>query len=230
MSTVNKVLLLVGSPKPKDSTSESLGSYLLERIVENSVEGEVETETIRIHTQLRSEEKIEDILSKIDGSDLLLLAFPLYIDSLPRPVIRLLELITEHRSTPPWEKPKIAVICNCGFPESAHNALAIHMCQMFATGAGMGWLGGLPLGGGSAIAGRSLTELGGLVRNVRKALDIAAAALATGEAVPKEAVELLAKPMIPRWLYLLIGNHSWNRTARKNGVKGQLYNRPYAKQ
>ena len=230
MSNVGKVILLVGSPKAKNSTSESLGSYLLDQIVESGVGDKIETETIRIHSYLRSEEKIQDILSKVYEAELLLLAFPLYIDSLPWPVIRLLELISEHRPTTGQKMPKIAVICNCGFPESSQNVLAVQICQLFASGVGMDWLGGLALGGGGAIGGKSLTELGGLVRNVRTSLDIAALALAAGEVIPGEALELMAKALIPKWLYILIGNHNWKRTARKNGVKGELYNRPYVEQ
>ena len=59
---------------------------------------------------------------------------------------------------------------------------------------------------------------------------MAAVALAAGEAVPGESVELLAKPLIPGWLYIFMGNRGWKRVAKKNGVKGELYNRPYVKQ
>ena len=51
------------------------------------------------------------------------------------------------------------------------------------------------------------------MRNV-KSLDLAADALAKGEAIPEEAVKLMARPLVPRWLYLLIGNRGWVRGAK----------------
>jgi multimeric flavodoxin WrbA len=38
MSTTRKMLLLVGSPKRGKSTSESIGTYLLERVKEKGIE------------------------------------------------------------------------------------------------------------------------------------------------------------------------------------------------
>jgi len=44
--------------------------------------------------------------------------------------------------------------------------------------------------------------MGGMVRNVTRSLDLAAAALAEGKPVPQEAVELMAKPLVPAWGYI----------------------------
>ena len=106
---------------------------------------------------------------------------------------------------------------NCGFPEAAHNATALAICKRFAAEAGFEWAGGLALGMGEAIGGRPLEKTGGMLRNVRKALEMSAAALAEGQPLPEKAARLMAAPLVPRWLYMLIGNLRWRRQAKNTG-------------
>ncbi len=224
MSAVKNVLLLIGSPKATRSTSESLGTYLLDKIREQ----EVETEKILVATAIKTEQGIEGLLKALDCSDLVILAFPLYIDSLPYPVIRALELIADHRSkTGMPGKKRLVAICNCGFPEAEHTDTALAMCRQFARETGIEWAGGLGLGSGGAIDGRDLNKRGGMVKNVRRSLDIAAGALCQGVAVPEEAIKLMSERLMPVWLYLLIGGSGWKRLARKNGVIDKIDGQPY---
>ena len=95
MNKPKHVLLLVGSPRGPHSTSESLGAYLLRKLQEYSLE----TEKVYLHPSLKTHENRANLLRAVDSSDLLILAFPLYVDSLPSPVIAALELIAEHWKT-----------------------------------------------------------------------------------------------------------------------------------
>ncbi|MEA2026668.1 MAG: NAD(P)H-dependent oxidoreductase, partial [Chloroflexota bacterium] len=90
---VRRALLLVGSPRTRKSTSNSLGSYLHERLAARSIE----TKTVYPHTVLRSVSRTQALLDAADAADLLTLAFPLYVDSLPAPTIETLERIAAHR-------------------------------------------------------------------------------------------------------------------------------------
>ena len=98
MKTPRKALLLVGSPKPGASSSESLGAYLLEELEKRGVE----TQTMHVTKAVRSEEATEELLAAVDSADLVVLSFPLYIDSLPAPAIRALELIAGRRAGERW--------------------------------------------------------------------------------------------------------------------------------
>ena len=75
------------------------------------------------------------------------------------------------------------------------------------------------------ITGRPLSELGGRVRNVMKALDVAAAAIAEGESVPKRVVDLMAKPMLSLALYVWMANRGRNRQLKEYGTRPRLYKR-----
>jgi hypothetical protein len=224
MSTRKRVLLLVGSAKLPRSTSESLGAYLLERLGERGLE----TETILLHRLFRADENFGGLPAAVESADLLVLAFPLYIDSLPYLVVRALELLARHRAVRTDEKrQQMACIVNCGFPEARHIEPAVAICRRFAEEAGFEWAGGLALGGGEMINGQPLQDLGGRVRNVIRSLALTADALADGKPVPEEAVALMARPSIPAWMYVLVGGIGWRRRARKYGAQRRLKDQPY---
>ena len=150
-------LLLVGSPKPGESTSESLGAYLLEALEK----GGVKTQTLHVDQgrALRTS-RAKDCLEAVASSDLVVLSFPLYVDSLPAPTTRALELIAAARAgsagagAPADEhSPAFLAICQSGFAEAEHSAVAIEICRNFARSAGFAWAGGLVMPEGGMISG-----------------------------------------------------------------------------
>ncbi len=224
MNAQQHVLLLVGSVRRPRSTSESLGTYLVERLGERGFEAE----TLLLHRALKSDKSRAELLTATDRADLLVIAFPLYVDSLPFLVIQAMELVAQHRRVRAGgQRQRLMVIINCGFPEAQHNDAAQGICQQFAREAGFEWAGGLSMGGGSAINGQALSEVQGMARNVIKALDLSAEALAAGKSVPPEALGTMSKPIIPSWAYILMGGWGWKRQAKKHGVNKQLRDRPY---
>ena len=52
-------------------------------------------------------------------------------------------------------------------------------------------------------------------------------ALAEGKPVPQEAIESMAKPITPTWMYALLGGLGWKRRAKKHGAQKKLRDRPY---
>jgi len=216
-----RVLLLVGSPKgPGKSVSEALGAYVIEKM---EVRG-WSSETISIRTSLQLDEGRAALLKAVKTADLIILSFPLYVDSLPAPVIRAMELIAEHRSK---KNARFAVIANCGFPEAQHNKVVIAICRRFAHASGLEWAGGLALGMGGAVSSQRLKEQGGMVRNIVKSLDLTVDGLVEDRPVPDEAIRLMAKPLIPGWMYTTMGNIGWRRQAKRCGVRKKLRDRPY---
>jgi multimeric flavodoxin WrbA len=222
---VRSATLLVGSPRMAKSTSASLGGYLFERMSEQGVR----TETIQIYKAFDNPEKMKHLLESLDHSELVVLAFPLYIDSLPAPVLETLRTIARHRSGQE-SNARFAAIANCGFIESHHNENALASCAAFAREAGFSWMGSVSIGGGEGLVhGKPFGELGGPAIPYKKNLDIVARALAAGKPVPEEARRELAKPFTPGWLYRAIGSYGWKKQARRNGVQSQIGARPYVK-
>lgn len=216
-----KALLLVGSPKPRRSSSLSLGEHLVDDLAARGWD----TETIKLRQVMHDPDRL---CAAAAGAEVVVLAYPLYVFGLPAPVVLGLERLAEARSRAEDgpETPRLVAIVNCGFPEHAHNDLSLEMCRLFAAQAGWHWSGGLSLGGGGVIDGNPLRERGPLTRSVRKALELTAAALDAGRDVPAEAVALMAKPMMPPRVYRWVANYGWRHEARANGIAGRLDERP----
>jgi len=243
-----RALLIVGSPKTRPtmgsmaagkspSTSGVLGSYLLERLQGSGWE----TESLTLKASLLRPDGQAELLSATDRADLIILAFPLYVDALPSLVTKALDLIAAHRrATPNPPLQRLVAVVNNGFPEAHQNTLALAICHQFALRSGISWAGGLALGGGESISsGQPLTaphRSGPPVRHVIRALDMTAAALAAGRPVPGEAVTMMARnpmPIVPfavwRAMFVKLGASGFERMAAENGVsKEQLLARPYA--
>jgi len=224
-SEARRALLLVGSPRGKTSTSQALGGYLFEQL---SSQG-IQTETIRLYGVMKSEFQMRKLLEAVDSVHLITFAFPLYVDSIPGPVMAILEKIAEHRrANTSTHTQRFSVIVNCGFPESAHNNTALAICHNFARLTGFEWARGLSLGGGEGVVhGTSLDELDGRAIPLKKSLELAAQALAVGKPIPQEAVALMAKPVVSPWLYWMLGGYGWKQQAKSYGVQNQLKARPY---
>ena len=226
-----RALLLIGSPRGKASTSLSIGGHLLRKLEA----GGMEVEEMTVSAALQSTENQHRLHKTVDAADLVLVAFPLYVDQLPAPLIQMLALIAERRKgilvASPWPGPlvqRLAVIVQCGFPEAVHNRQAVDIMRQFAREAGFVWAGALAMGMGGAVGGKSLEKAGGMVRNVVKALDMAAPCLAAGGDIPEEAAALMAKPLMPRWIYSLAANWGFRREIKKHGARRQVHARPYA--
>ncbi len=218
-----QALVLTGSPKGR-STSSSIGDELEVRLRERGWQ----TGALRILPSLKTDDSWRKLIDEMNKADLVALVTPLYVDSLPAPVTQALERIAQSRGgVSDTGKQGFMAIFNCGFPESFHNYTGLAIARRFAEEAGFVWMGGLALGMGGAIDGRPLAECGRMVRNVQKALKLTADAIDRGDKIPPEAVDLMAKPFLPRWLYIVMGNRGWKRRAKKHGVKGDLYARPY---
>jgi len=212
MST--KALLLVGSPGKLGSNSDRIGQYLLDRMADAGWDTDKEC----ICAVVGDESKLSSVLDKMDSSDLIIFSFPLYVDSLPAPMIRFLERANDHRLAIKATGQRLMAVCQSGFPESHHNDYALRICSIFAADSGFRWAGGLSVGGGGAIGGRDLVESGGMLRHLRHALDLSAQAMVDGADVPPEAKELTNKGIAPPWLYNWIVNRKWKQEARRNGV------------
>jgi hypothetical protein len=229
MKPPQTALLLVGSPKPGESTSESLGAYLFEALEKSGIT----TQKLHVTKAVRSDESREALLAASASADLIVLSFPLYVDCLPGPAIRALELIAAARAGAPGDAPAgedapaFLAICQSGFAEADHSAVAIEICRNFAGSAGFAWAGGLVMSEGGMISGAPMSKVAGRMPRVVKALDLTAAALAEGRPAPDEAVELMAKPAFPPIAYRLMANMGWRSMLKKQGKGEPIDARPF---
>ncbi len=177
---------------------------------------------------LRTEERTAALLAAVNASDIVILAFPLYVDSLPYLVTKALERIAVGRNAQAVERrPQFLAIANCGFPKAAHNATALAICRQYADEAGFAWAGGLALGEGGVLHGQSLAKASGMAHNVVAGMDLTAAVPAEGKPAPAEAIALMARLALPARVYMLLGDIGWLMQARRNRALTRLAARPF---
>ena len=209
-----QVLLLVGSPQGLEKSSSARLGHL---VVDGLEERGWSSESVHLHAVVKSEEGRRELFEAIDRANVVLFAAPLYVDSLPAPAIRALELIAAHRTASDIKRvPRFVSIIHCGFVEPSQNDTCQRILLRFADRARFDSVAGVSLGGGGRIPKR-----------VRSAFDILVEALDLEILVPEEVQRLTRKPMMPGWLYVIGGNVGWKRLADKNGVKDQLRAQPY---
>jgi multimeric flavodoxin WrbA len=192
-------------------------------------EAEIEAEWIHTHDLLQnddgvyvlSDEKVTKIANQIEECDAIFLTFPLYVDSIPSHILRLMEAI-ETRRTKSKNAPLVYCGVNCGFMEAKYTKIAIYMVKLWCRSAKLTFGQAIGFGGGGM--GRSL-KLGhnGPGRNYDRALDEMAHNIKGGAS--DEIIYV--KPHFPRALYIFFGNAGWKSAIKKRGLKPKdLYNRP----
>lgn len=230
MDKFKRAILLIGSPKGKNSSSASLGAYLLNKIEKY----DIAVETVHLHSEISNEAKRIQFLEKIEEADYIILAAPLYVDTLPAKVIKALSLIAENRKKLYVNDIKSAknqsfiAVVNCGFPEAEQNKTALKVYEQFAKEAKFKYLGGIAIGMGGAVSGKSLAEMGGMAKNLIEGLDQAADDIVRDHRLSDSVIEKTSKPLISqKWLYTLIGNFSWRFQGFQNGVYRKMNDKPY---
>jgi multimeric flavodoxin WrbA len=221
---IRKALFIVGSPRGQKSTSMALAKRLAGGLKTRGVE----VETALLRDVVDSAEKTGALVEAAGRADLVVFSFPLYVDHLPAPLIRFLEILSDRPAGLRSEGPGVlAAIVQCGFPETHQNKPALDIMRRFAAKSGFRWAGGLAMGMGGALGGNKLEKGGGMAKNAIRALDLAAENLAKGRPIPAEAVRTMGRPLMPTWLYILAANLSFRMLARKHGAGKDLKAMPY---
>ena len=185
MNGSKRVLLLVGSPRGKRSTSTVVGAYLADLLTKQGLES---LATQWIGPVLRSQEKTKQMLEAVDAADIIVLAAPLYDDCQPYIAIKAMELISAHKKnlskSPDLNSNRLfSVIVNCAFPEEHHPQTVIRIHRKFAEDVGFRWGGSLAIRAGEVLQGRkgkTLDDIGSMAKRVKEALALMADSLSKG--------------------------------------------------
>jgi hypothetical protein len=218
------LVLIVGSPKNRGGTSLSLGDYILGKLPNDKFS----TETFHAVKALRKDDDWEKLATAVADADTVILSFPLYWDSMPSHVIRTMERLDLNRKIGrKGSQPNFYLIVNNGFPEPWHNEIAIGIGQRFAGDMDFKWQGALNIGGGGAIGGKQLEDMGGMTYKLRETLDMAAEAIGKSQQIPEDVKQRLSKPLYPAWFNIIFGGFGWRSLAKKRGMKGSIKAMPY---
>lgn len=209
-----KLLILNGSSR-KNGTS-----YSFARTIKMLAEVQANrTEIIHIVEYLEEEKSIENLRTLLAESDVLCISSPLYVDSLPYPVIWFFEKLLEDFKDE-IEGKSFFAIAQCAFPYSVLLNTLLNSCRCFADEAGMKWLGGLGYGGGVMINGAHLEEIGKKGEKITLAFRLALEDVLQNNQISSKPRELLNTDLpniLSRPMAFLL-NQMAKRNAKKRGL------------
>lgn len=200
-----KISIINGSPKLKKSTSELMIEYLMPFISENRVFvhhiNSADWDTIRF--------------AEIGSCDILIFAFPLYIDSIPSHMLRFLIELEKQKHL--FSKNMVYCIINNGFFEGRQNHIALDQMKNWCNTMGLTWGQGIGIGAGEMLPFLKDIPLGhGPNKNVGRAfkeLTCNITALDSGN-------DLFISPNWPRFLWKVQAYFNYfYPQAKKNGLK-----------
>ncbi len=215
MSKPTRTSILIGSPRGIERSNSAGLSRVMADVWEDAGWS---VDWFHAHQAVRSDENWNRLLSSMRCTDLFLLATPLYVDSLPAPVIEALYRLSTASLVLDCKAPTPRMVClvNCGFVEAEQNFTAQAMARLFCETIGFQWAGGVSIGAG-----------GSLTKRIRGALQQAAEAIRDGREIPDRVTAVTHRLIMPRWLYIAGGNMMWKRQAKAHGVCDKLDAQPY---
>lgn len=222
MNSDKKAFLLVGSLRGSKSTSAFIGEYLLDLLVHKGFR----SEKMYINDTIAADDKSNKFMIILNNADVVIFSTPLYIDCEPYLIIKIMEGIVEaRRNKEGIKKQRFIVISNGGYPETQHNNTVLPIYRNFALESGFEWSGGLAFGMGAAFSVPLVRKISFMMRNIKKSLSIVATSILHDKPIPKNAVELMGKPLVPIWAYSAIARGIARFFSITNGA-GNIYNMP----
>ena len=151
---------------------------------------------------------------------------PMYVDTLPAPVIWFLEKLTVDCQQELKGK-KLFAVSQCGFPDVTLLQPSIESCRLFAHANEMIFLGGLGYGGGAIIDGALMDNLGSKGKKLTANFKMAVDDIADGKIIQKEVQDniTIKIPKIAYWPLAAFLNYKNRKSARKLGItklKGKM--------
>ena len=209
------IAAIQGSPKAKDSASRMFIGQM-EHILGVDIPVYQAVELLR-------EDDARPALARMLEADALLIAFPLYIDSMPAPLIKLLTYLERAAKDAGSALPRVYAIVNCGFYEAVHNCLALEMVENFCARAGLPWGYGVGIGCGNVIA----QFLQAQQQNSAAAAYAALCELGAAMRGLGGGQNVLVGPGFSRALYQREGQKGWRLLAKQSGSLRLLKARPH---
>ena len=159
---MKKIAFINGSPKVKDSASGCILQELKSFLEHDS--------TIIYEYYFRKPQLSVKEMEQLAECDVLVFAFPLYVDGIPSQLLSCLVQLETFFTSIKEKEIIVYSLVNCGFYEGHQNELAIEMMENWCVKAGLKWGQGIGIGSGGMLAGLKNVPIGhGPKKNLGKA-------------------------------------------------------------
>jgi len=187
--------LISGSPKPVNSNS----LYFLNVISSNIGKYKI--------FELKKD-KYEDIFQNIKKSDVIVLSFPLYVDSPSSITLAFLDYIVDKKIN--FNGKLVYVVINCGFREGEQNITALNIIKRWCKMVGGIYQGAILIGAGEIVGKEKYKFIS------RKALKNLNNFSNTIKLKEKQADIITTVDLLNNKLYCYMANLSWNKKGKIN--------------
>jgi multimeric flavodoxin WrbA len=202
-----KISMINGSQKRGESNS----GIILERL-NNIIKGKHEVKFYASGLKQFTNEILEEIIS----GDVIVLAFPLFVYSLPSETIRMLIELENIIKRKQDKKLIIYILINCGFYEGKQNSTAFEIIKNWCERSGVIFGGGIGQGAGEMLGHFKNTPINKTpFANLGQALE----AMAANIEIKKPFELTYLNPYFPRFLWKILAVRNWHILANKNGLK-----------
>ena len=202
-----KINIINGSQK----TGESNTGIILDKLYELIQEKQT-VKTFNSGKKHFTKEMYQEIIS----GDIIVLAFPLFVDSIPS---QTLKMLIELENTIKQERTNnlvIYVIVNNGFYEGRQNHVAFEIIKNWCEHSGVQFGGGIGQGAGEMIgATKNIPIDKGPFNNLGRALKLMAEKMSQNESF--EIMYL--SPYFPRFLWRIMATSFWHQLVKNNGLR-----------
>ncbi|WP_010236712.1 hypothetical protein [Clostridium arbusti] len=225
---MKKLCFINGSPRGEKSGS----SYFIKEIKRILDEKKIISEEIYIANSRKS--KLYEIFMRLDEMDIIVFAFPLYVDCIPSTMMEFLndyeEFIGNNLAADNIKKaPKVYALSNCGFIEGEQNKHALMIMENFAKKVGFNWRFGIGIGGGEMMTATkdNIPMKSKLKSKIYEVILEIKRDIESEDNIARR--NIMTNMNIPKFLFVFMAHRHWLSIAKKNGVrKKKLLNNPYA--
>lgn len=202
-----RIAMINGSPKLGKSTS----GMMLEKM-KTFINAEHETTFYNINKNPLN----EDQYTEICHMDILLFAFPLFIDAIPSHLFRMIIELEQYLKKEKQENIYVYAIINNGFYEGHQNKVAIDIMKNWCYKAGINFGMAICTGAGEMVGSLENVPIGhGPLTNLGKAMD------SLTDSIHKKSIEksILFSPNFPKFAWKFMADSFWNSSGKKNKLK-----------
>lgn len=188
---MNNIVLVSGSSKIKNGASYEYLNILKKYIDINS----------KIISALKYNDKE---LKQVLECDTIVFSYPLYVDGLPGEFLKFLSFLEDKGLS----NKNIYAICNLGYYESNQADVSLEILKNFTLKTNNKFMGAISIGCGPIGYKKYPLINNNIKKNLKK----------FGKIVKdKEFCDTIyTKCLLPRFMYIRLGNYSWNKQIKKN--------------
>ncbi len=182
---MNKIILINGSPKYNNSASEKYLELIYENLSKDYLIEEIDCNNFA-----------NSKYQMIKQADIIIFAFPLYVDALPSHVIDFISRFANQEI----HSKKVYVLANCGYYEGIHNEVALDVIKNFCLKNDCTYMGGLGIGCGPIGFKNKFYN-----KKIHQQIKKLSAAINYQNYYDNYYIEA----SFPRFIYILIANLNW---------------------